>query len=233
MDAKHQQYVKSLTKTETFNHLPAETLERLAAGTTESAFRRGSVVFGRGTPATGIHIVVSGQLKLSIETPHGDEHVVELMKEGDCFGEAAMLTDRLHLMTAAAVSDCTVLHVARGTLLNELDQDHELSRRMIRSLSDRLYRRTSDLENVLFRKAVGRVARFLLDQLEEQSVEPSAHHGGKIRLQVRKGLIASCLNMTQEHFSRTLRELSSQGKIEVSGGTIDLIDEDGLRELAA
>jgi CRP-like cAMP-binding protein len=228
MDAMRHQHVFNLAKTETFSHLAEETLERLAAGTTEAEFRRGSIVYGRGTPATGIHVVVSGQLKLCIETPQGDEHVVELIKEGDCFGEAAMLTDRLHLMTAAAVSDCRLLHVARGTLISELDNDHELARRIIRNLSDRLYRRTNDLESVLFRKALCRVARFILDQLDEQTVHDAKH----VHLPVSKGLIASRLNMTQEHFSRTLRELTSQGKIVVNGGNIEVLDEDGLRDIA-
>ena len=229
MDAKHRQYVTGLTKAATFSHLSQHTLERLAAGTSETEFRRGSVIFGRGAAATGIHLVSSGQLKLCIETPNGDEHVVEIVQEGDCFGEAAMLTNRLHLVTAIAVTDCVLLHIARGTLVTELERDRELAGRIIRSLSDRLYRRTSELENVLFRKAIGRVARFILDQLDGQEEK----QGRRVRLPVRKGLIASSLNMTQEHFSRTLRELSTHGQIAVMGGTIDVMDEPGLRQLAA
>ena len=81
---------------------------------------------------------------------------------------------------------------------------------------------------MLFRTALGRVARFILDQLDGQDVRD----GGRVQLPVRKGLIASSLNMTQEHFSRTLRELSTHGHIEVRGGTIDVRDEITLRQLA-
>jgi CRP-like cAMP-binding protein len=217
-----------LAKSTAFSNLSAETLERLAAGTTELNIKRGTVVFGRGTPPTGVPVVRSGKLKLSIETPRGDEHVVEIMQDGDCFGEAALLSERQHLLTATAVSDCRLLHVGRATLMAELNRDRELSRRLIQTLSERLYHRTSDLENILFRKAVGRVSCFILEQLEGQCAQGNR----RIRLPVRKGLIASRLNMTQEHFSRTLRELSTGGEIAVSGRNIDVIDEAKLRALA-
>ncbi len=224
-----QSHVETLTRSSIFSNLPIETLGRLAIGTSEVAFGRGSVVFGRGSVSTGIHVVDSGQLKLTIETLQGDEHVVEIVQDGDCFGEAAMLTNRLHLLSAVALSDCKLLHVARNTLINELEHNQALAQRLIANLSDRLYRRTSDMENILLRKALGRVARFILDELEREA--DSAN--GQIQLPARKGLIASKLNMTQEHFSRTLRTLCARGKIAVNGATIAVVNEEGLRQIAA
>lgn len=228
MDATRLQHASTLAKAATFSQLSAATLQRLAAGTTESAFKRGSVVFGRGAAATGVHVVASGQLKLSLETKQGAEHVVELIHEGDSFGEAALLTNRLHLVTATAVTDCTLLQICRRTLIAELERDNELARRIIGTLSDRLYRQTSELENVLFLKASGRVARFILDRLNPDSAKTSQ----RVALPVRKGLIASHLNMTQEHFSRTLRELTMTGLIRVDGAMVDVIEVDKLRDAA-
>lgn len=229
MTTRQAAHIEILANATTFKNLPMATLGRLAAGTTAATFRRGGLVFGRGTAATGIHVVADGQLKLCIETLHGDEHVVELLTAGDCFGEAAMLTNRLHLLSAVALCDSTLLHVARATVINELELHPQLARRIIGNLSDRLYRRTSDMENILLRRAPGRVARYLLDELER----PNRLVDGQIRLPARKGLIASRLNMTQEHFSRTLRSLRSSGEIEVTGGTINVVNEAGLRMLAA
>ena len=228
MDGGQQHQVKALSRAAIFRQLGTVTLESLASGTTELAFRRGSVVFGRGTPATGIHVVLSGQLKLSVGTSQGAEHVVELVGEGDSFGEAASLTNRLQLVTAIAVTDCRLLHVGRNTLLRELERDHELAQRIVGTLSDRLYRQTSELENVLFLKATGRVARFILERLHAAGVAPTH----RIVLLARKGLIASQLNMTQEHFSRTLRELSVAGLIRVDGVEVEILDVYKLSDAA-
>jgi CRP/FNR family transcriptional regulator, dissimilatory nitrate respiration regulator len=228
MDAKRHEYVGSLTKTSIFRGLSGETLARLSDGTTASVFGRGSVVFACGAAATGIHVVTSGQLKLCLETSEGVEHVVELIKEGDTLGEAASLTNRSHLVTATAMTTCRLLHIDRCTLNAELERDPALARRIIAALSDRLYQQTSALENVLFRKATGRVARFILDRLTADGARTSR----RVALSVRKGLIASHLNMTQEHFSRTLRELTIAGLIKVDGVNVDVIQVDKLRDTA-
>ncbi len=232
MHSHAAEHIHTLAGCSLFKGLSATTLTRLTVGITTSNFKRGSVVLGRGSIATGIFVVAAGQLKLSIDTVQGNEHVVELIQEGECFGEAAVLAGRTHLLSAVALTDCTLVHVTRGALLSELELNHQLAQRLISNLSDRLYRRTSDLENILLRKALGRVARFLLDELVRDG-RKSQLADGRIELPSRKGLIASRLNMTQEHFSRTLRSLSASGKIEVSGATIDVLNMDGLRQIAA
>jgi CRP-like cAMP-binding protein len=215
-----------LSKCPIFKGLAAVTLEHLSAGAVEAEYKRGSVVFGRGTPATGIHVVADGQIKLSLENQHGDEHVIEIMASGDSFGEATLLADRPHQMTAAAVSDSHLLHVTRQALLAEIERDPELSRRLIRTLSERLCRRTVDMENCLLRKASWRVARFLL----EQESGPTSNGVRRITLPAKKGIIASQLNMTQEHFSRTLHDMSAKGLIAVKGAVVSILDEAGLRQ---
>jgi CRP-like cAMP-binding protein len=228
MDAMRHQPVSTLPKAAIFSQLSAPTLERLAEGTTELILRRNSVVFDRGATATGIYVVSSGQLKLSLEMPQGTEHVVELLHEGDSFGEAALLTNLPHLVTATAVTASSLLHIARQALMSGLERDPELARRIIKRLSDRLYHQTGALENVLFLKASGRVARYILDQLTTDD----AGVDRRVALPVRKGLIASHLNMTQEHFSRTLHELTVTGLIRVEGGTVDILEMDKLRDAA-
>jgi CRP-like cAMP-binding protein len=50
-----------------------------------------------------------------------------------------------------------------------------------------------------------------------------------IRLPTSKGTIASRLNLTQEHFSRILSELTSAGLIQVEGRVIHIPDIGRLR----
>ena len=50
-----------------------------------------------------------------------------------------------------------------------------------------------------------------------------------VTLPTNKGVIASRLNLTQEHFSRILHELSEKGLIVVEGRVIHIPDVDKLR----
>jgi CRP-like cAMP-binding protein len=50
-----------------------------------------------------------------------------------------------------------------------------------------------------------------------------------VELATSKGVLASRLNITREHFSRVLHELSAGGLIEVRGRTIRILDVAGLQ----
>lgn len=52
-----------------FKELGAATLARLAAGTTRRPLKRGEALFRQGEPATGMYVVVHGEIKLSASTP--------------------------------------------------------------------------------------------------------------------------------------------------------------------
>jgi CRP-like cAMP-binding protein len=52
-------------------------------------------------------------------------------------------------------------------------------------------------------------------------------------LPAKKGVIASRLSLTQEHFSRILHNLSHRGLILISGREIAIPDPEGLRRAAA
>lgn len=228
MDKARLQKTDALSKASVFSHLCPGTLEQLAGGSSPFSFRRGNVVFCHGDRASGMYVVVAGQLKLTQETRDGAEHVVELLQVGDSFGEAELLTDRPYLVTASAVNDCKLLHIRREAMMSGLERDPELARRVIARLSDCLYRQTGEIENVLLLSATGRVARFIFNRLLPSDFRSVR----RVALPFRKCLIASHLNMTPEHFSRTLRDLTTFGLIRVSGVMVDIIEVDKLRDAA-
>ncbi len=53
--------------------------------------------------------------------------------------------------------------------------------------------------------------------------------GPEIRLEVGKNVIASRLNLTPEHFSRILHDLTAKGLIRVEGRNITILDDEGFR----
>lgn len=190
---------------------------------------RGSVISEAKGPASGVYVIGEGKVKLSMTTSHGSDHMMQLLGPGDCVGLAETICERPHLLTAVTVSAVQLVHIPARHFLEELQRDPGLARTMLKHLSNQLCERTGELENVFTRKASTRVARFLLDLQAEQGGASNSH----ISLPMRKGLIASQLNMTQEHFSRTLHELSASGVIRVAGSVIDVLEESRLRELAS
>lgn len=214
-----------LAKLPGFNGLGAGRIARIAAGTTEIDASRGSVLFRRGDPCTGFHLVIFGQVKVSLQTDRGDEKVVEIMEPGMSVGEAALLLERPHIVTAEALTDSKLLHVSKDIVLRELKQDSQFSNWLILRLSQRLYQQTHELENYFLRTGTERVVGFLL-RGENGCAQANTSF---LSLPTKKGVIASRLNLTQEHFSRILHDLTALGLIEVHGRDIRIKDIHGLR----
>lgn len=209
-----------------FKELAGEELNRIAANTHEVRAERGHVLFRRGDPALGFHTIVFGQVKLAFSSPRGDEKVVDLIGPGQSFGEAVMFMERPHVVTAQTLSDSLLLYIARETVFEELERDPRFVRRMIAGLSGRLHRLMSDVESDSLHSGTQRVIGYLL---RDSDADPAPANALEVTLPATKGVIASRLSLTQEHFSRILHDLAARGLIEVHGRAIHIPDVAGLR----
>lgn len=204
-----------------FNELPSVDLDPIARGTTEINITRGDVVFRRGDPCTGFHVVVYGQIKLMFVSSTGDEKVVRLIGPGDSFGEALMFMGKDYIVTAQALSDTLLLHVSREALLSELERRPSVARKMLAGLSQRLHTLMGDVEAYSLRSGAQRVIGYLLK-------DPDMREGHPFRLEASKSVIASRLNLTPEHFSRILRDLTDRHFIRVRGREITVLNMGAL-----
>ncbi len=209
-----------------FKELASDELDRIASNTQEVRAERAEVLFRRGEPALGFHIIVFGQVKLAFSSPRGDEKVVDLIGPGQSFGEAVMFMERPHVVTAQTLSDSLLLYIPREIVFQELERDPRFVRRIIAGLSSRLHRLMSDLESDSLHSGTQRVIGYLLRDSDENS-EPGRRL--EVTLPATKGVIASRLSLTQEHFSRILHAIAARGLIEVHGRSIHVPNVDKLR----
>ncbi len=71
------------------------------------AFRRGEIVCTEGHFGDVMYFVESGQVELSVGTPRGRK-VLQVLGEGDFFGEAVLLTAQPYAATARMIADGTL-----------------------------------------------------------------------------------------------------------------------------
>ncbi len=211
-----------LTRVALFDQLDDRELDVVVAGTTEQRVRRGEVVFHRGEPCNGFHIMVYGQVKLVAVSPAGAEKVVRLLGPGESFGEALMFLGKPYILSAVALADSMLLTIEKTVLLDELERQPLLARKMLAGLSQRLHAFVSDVKSYSLHSGTQRVIGYLLQAGE---VAGSA----ELRLEVSKNVIASRLNLTPEHFSRILHDLTARDLIEVDGRKITILNEEGIR----
>lgn len=197
-----------------FNELGAEEIAQLAKETREVRYDKGVTIFHRGDPCTGFHIVVFGQVKLSFISAQGAEKIVEVVNQGQSFGEAMMFLDKPYIVSAQALSNSLLLHVSKSAVVGEMERDQSSMRKMLLSLAHRTYSLMLDVESYLLLSGKQRVIGYLFHLLESREQNEDL---AWIDLSVKKAVIASRLNLTQEHFSRILHDLADLGLMHVQG----------------
>lgn len=205
-----------------FSDLPDENMESIVRGCTDMHVARGEVVFHRGDPCVGFHIVVYGRIKLVFVSAAGVERVVRIVGPGEGFGEALMFMEQDYIVTAVALADTLLLHVGREALFEQLERQPGVARKMLAGLSRRLYSLMGDVEAYTLHSGTQRLIAYLLQ-------EAPAEQGQPFRIEISKTVIASRLNLTPAHFSRILRELGDRGLLRVRGREYKILDTEGLR----
>ena len=115
-----------LTHIPLFNGLAPEEISRIARSTREIHASKGDILFHKGDACTGFHLLVYGQVKLAFTSQQGSEKVVEILQQGQSFGEAVMFMEKPYIVFAQALTDSLLLHVSKQAVLDELERDHNL-----------------------------------------------------------------------------------------------------------
>jgi len=207
-----------------FGALSAKELDRVSAGTTRVSAPAGRVLFRRGEPCSGLYVIVYGQVKLAFGSSDGAEKVVEILAPGQSFGEPFLFLDEPHVAFAETLADSLLLVVSKATLFAEIDRNPRFARNMLALLAERLRRTIADIEAYTLKSGAQRMIAYLL-----RDVPSGTRSSLEVRLSAAKGVVASRLSITREHFSRVMHELVQAGLIEVSGRTIRILDPARLR----
>lgn len=209
-----------------FEGLQADEIARLALGTTRRRLKAGETLFLQGEPSSGLHAVVHGRIALSTRV-NGRERTSAIIEAGRSFGEAVMFLDKPYIVSARALTDALVLHLAKETLFAELARNPGFGRRIIAALAAKLHATVRELDLYSLGSGAKRFAAWLL------RAAPAGPGPCEVVLPAAKRAIASQLNLSAEHLSRILRELALEGLIEVRGRTVRIPSAARLREWLA
>lgn len=125
-------------------------------------YRRRAVIFSQGDTAKDVFYLREGVIKLTVLSRIGKEAVVGVLAPGDFFGEGVLAGQTLRLITAKAMSACTVLSVERSAMSSLLHNEPTFSNRFIKHMLTRNIRIEADLIDQLFNSSERRLARTLL-----------------------------------------------------------------------
>ncbi len=114
---------------------PVETVRILQNNSHHlKSFAAGEVIFQQGTEGKMMYGIIEGEVEMLV-----NDKVVETIKQGDVFGQGALLhSDHLRTSTARAKTDCQIACLDQQHFLFAVQETPMFALEVMRSYSDRL-----------------------------------------------------------------------------------------------
>lgn len=148
-----------LAQLELFEHLQEEDRNRLAEFVDSVDLTAGQTLFRAGDPGDSLFIVGHGEVELYIKDTAGQKIILTVAREGEMFGELALLDRGARTATAVALTDSQLLVLDREDLLMLFQKTPAAALRLLAAMSQ-MMRRADELIRT-------RVSRNVNEEVEE------------------------------------------------------------------
>lgn len=205
-----------------FARVAESSLNDIAQQAVHCTFVPDEMIFLEGEPSTGLWIVENGRVKAYKLSPDGQEYILRFFGPGDTFNDLAALDNAPNAASTIAVTDVSTWVIPTAVFTAALKKDHELSLAVLQGLVSRVRHLVGQVEDLALRPVTARLARFLLEQVEDPTLAHPA---------ITRALIANHLATTPESISRSLRILEKAGAIRFDRHRIIIAQPETLRKL--
>jgi CRP/FNR family transcriptional regulator, cyclic AMP receptor protein len=216
-----------------FSALDDAQLNVISEMVIEKHFRKGEIILREDDDTTqSLFIIAKGEVKVLLTAEGGREAILATLKEGEFFGEMALLDGEPRSATVRAVEDSHLLTLRREDFLTNVRKQPDLALTLLAEMSLRLRRSNRQISSLALMKVYGRVAAALLQLMEERGIRSKTKDGKSIiivRDRPTQQSIAEMSGTTRETVSRVLNFFSKKGYIVLDGKDLLILQEEELK----
>jgi len=144
-----------------FSRLSRDELDLVQKLIFEEKFERGDIIGLEGEPAEAIYFVGSGAVKMFRTSVDGKEQVLEIVRPGESFNDAAIFDSGPNLASAQAIGPAIVYGILQRDLHAFLQDHPQMALSIANVLAAQLRHLASLVDDLSFRPVVSRVAKIL------------------------------------------------------------------------
>jgi CRP-like cAMP-binding protein len=182
--------------------------------------KKSESLFNMGDKASSFCVLMSGGLKLTVDSPQGIEKVMMIVRPFELFAEAIMFLEKHQSpVNAIALQDSEVICFDNNTFVGFLRDSSDLSLKMLSLLSLRLHKQINEIEILSTQNSTSRVLNYLSTMIADDGSNSAV-----VMLDTSKKNLASRLSIAPETLSRILHKLTQDGIIEIEGRCITVAD---------
>jgi CRP-like cAMP-binding protein len=137
------------------------------------SYDKDSIIFCEGEPGDELFIIQKGSVKI-IKINKNNEILLAVLKNGDIFGEMALLESKPRAAGAVAYEDCQLMAVNRANFEQMIKNQPQLIARLTTLLSERIWLVYKQLVNTQITDPLGRMYDMLQIQLDKKKIDIEA-----------------------------------------------------------
>jgi CRP-like cAMP-binding protein/CheY-like chemotaxis protein len=197
-----------------------EALKKLSEEKDIRTYKKKDEIYRAGGYPKGIYFVSKGKVKVYQTNELGKELITELYKEGEFFGYLSLLQDEKYNSSATALEDSEIYMIPKEDFFNLIYKNAEVSRKFIEILSNNLMENEKQLVKLAYNSVRKRVAEALVKLSDKYKKEGDE----KFSMNVSREDLANMVGTATETVIRTLSDFKEDKYIEISGGTITILN---------
>ena len=210
--------VSVLGNSPAFGGLDEKSLKEIEALCINRQFEPGETVFRQGEPGITLLGVISGQIRITVNSESGQELHLNLIEPGEIIGEIAFIDGGLRTATGTAAKQTICFTIQRGPFFALMDRRPQISRHLLMLLCERV-RWTSRL---VADSAFLSVPDRMLSRLRNLSHSGESFEDGSVRIRISQQELADYLGVSRQVVNGYLRDWQRDGLVDLSRGSITM-----------
>lgn len=224
---KIEQINVNLRKIPLLANLTPEEMQKVKADLRFKQFNRRDVVLQKGGAGDGLLFLLSGQLQVVDVTEDGRAIGLRMLKEGDFFGEIAVINGSTRSASVVALSNVLVAFLPSATALYLFSHSPNVANMILRHLANKIQRDSEFRALLSINNTSRRIYAFI--ELSKKTLPGN--------LEVVENLpthqdIAMMINTSRETVTRALLQLTQQGIVEKDLHKLIIRKPEELQKLA-
>ena len=212
--------IELLAETALFGGLGEADLAHVADELRERSFDAGQQIFARGDPGSEVYFVLSGRVRLSVQSIEGRELSFGHANRGAVFGEIAVLDGGARTADATALVKVRALTLSRSALLRLVREHPEVAAAAVELLCSRLRTTSDQLEGVVLNPIHVRLARFLLYTIRMERKDVSSGRA-TITVDMPQHELGLLIGASRQTVNQEINALKRKGAIKRVGKLFD------------
>lgn len=197
-----------------FKDLDITALNKIAPLFQVKKFKKGAILFLEGDEGHDFYVIKSGVIKIySFEGVR--KVILAFFRDGDYFGEMALIKKGLVRSATAETVEATVVYVLkREDFENLLDNNNKLTQSLLYSTMERLRKANEQIQDLTFLNVRTRIFKMLIRLSNEHGIKKTS--GVLINLKLTHQQIADMVGAVRETVTKVLLELQEEDVISVN-----------------